>query len=173
MTDRKARTDALLASDETIDNICAHVGSGGTLVEWTRLRDLSYVVFNEWIEADPARRDRYSKSVSKRDDHNRELIIGALREFMDFDPLTALNDDGTIRALSDIPIGTRRCVTMIEVEELFAGKGENRTKVGELKKIKFTDRNRAAETLARSLKMLTDKKEHDVSEGLAELLTKS
>ena len=61
------------------------------------------------------------------------------------------NEDGSLKNIHDIPKEARMAMAGIEVEEIFEGRGENRRKVGETKKVRCWDRNKAQENIARIL----------------------
>jgi len=69
----------------------------------------------------------------------------------------AYNADGSLKNIHDIPKEVRQAMAGIEVFEEFVGRGEDRIKIGETKKVKFWDKTRPYELLAKHLKLLTDK----------------
>ena len=73
-----------------------------------------------------------------------------------FDLLSIVNDDGTLVDIVDMPAEARKAISSIEVNEIMDGSGESRVKIGETKKVKFWDRLKAQEMLARHLSLLTD-----------------
>lgn len=172
--ERRQRTEALLAAADTLDAIILHVTSGGTLTEFCKERDVPYNAVSAWLASNEARDGAYKSAMAKRDDQNKDVIIGQLREMASadiaeaFDPAT-----NTLLPIHDIPANVRRMIAAIEVEELFEGRGDNRTQIGVLKKIKLWDRNKAVETFARHHKMLTDKTEVAADQTLADLLAQS
>jgi phage terminase small subunit len=65
------------------------------------------------------------------------------------DPLGAFNDDGTLKRIQDIPIDLRHTICSFEVDELWDGTGKDKTKIGEVKKIKFWSKDKQIEHLLR------------------------
>lgn len=170
--ERRERTDALLADAETIDHICGDIASGATLSEWCKQRDVSFNVVNSWIEDHEDNKKRYLDAVAIRDSHNRDVVTTTLRTVADFDPAEAFKkEDNTLLDIHDMPISIRKAIVSITVYEEFEGRGEERTLVGYTKEIKFSDRVSGAANLGKTLKMLTEKREHDVTPGLADLLS--
>lgn len=86
-----------------------------------------------------------------------QRVLQELMAIAFFDPKDLLNDDGSPRALSDIPENARRCIAGIEFA--MEGKGEDAVTV---KKIKITDKHKALENIGRYLAMFTDKLKLDV-----------
>jgi phage terminase small subunit len=79
------------------------------------------------------------------------------------DPAQVVDADGKLKALKEMTPDVRRAIASVEIEELFDGRGENRVQIGVLHKVKFWDKPKALELIAKHLKMLTDRVEHDVS----------
>ena len=55
----------------------------------------------------------------------------------------------------------QRAISAIEVEEIFEGRGEERRKVGEVRKVKFWDKTRALELLGRHVGLIRDRSEEN------------
>jgi hypothetical protein len=185
-TARQERTRDFIGSPNAIDLICAHITAGGTLAAFARRgagsdvlvpigeedkedRSLIFSLVAAWIETDDTRRKRYRSAVEVREQHHKDEIVEQLRNMVVADVLAAFADDGTLKPLSDIPIGVRQWIAGMEVEEVWEGRGEHRAQTGILRKIKFYDKTRNIELLMRNLSMLIDK--HQVTAvTLAELL---
>lgn len=99
-----------------------------------------------------------------------EKVLAEIAHFAHADPLDIVDANGKLKALKDIPESARRAIRSIEIEELFAGSGENRVQIGELKKITFWDKPKGLELLGKNQRLFTDKVEHTVSDSLADLL---
>lgn len=172
--ERRERTAALLAAPDTLDKLILHVTSGGTLTEFCKAHDVPYNLVSAWLASDDKRDEAYRSAMSKRDEQNKDVIIGQLREMSSADIAEAFDKaTNTLLPIHDIPPNVRAMIAAIEVEELFEGRGDNRTQIGYLKKIKLWDRNKAVETFARHHKMLVDKVEHNADQTLADLLAQS
>jgi phage terminase small subunit len=79
------------------------------------------------------------------------------------------NDDGSLKTMKDIPKGTRRAISSVEIEELYDGHGEDRRQIGFTKKIKFWDKNKSLENLGKHLKLFTEVLEIDGDLKLSKL----
>lgn len=163
-------------SDATMDTICSRITAAGTLVGICREFDIHYGTINEWIQSDEGRRKRYADALEVRQQHAKELVIRELVEHRQVDVLDAFDrETGALKRLEDIPEELRRVISSMEVEELFHTDPETfeRSVVGRIVKVKFYDKTRTNETLARHLKMLVDKVEHSADETLSELIAKA
>ena len=97
----------------------------------------------------------------KADDILRELLRILRTDIGD-----VLGPDGALLAVKDMPVDVRRAVSSIEVSE----EQVDGVAVGEIKKLKFWDKPRAAELLGKHLKLWTDKVEHSGEVKFAEAL---
>lgn len=61
------------------------------------------------------------------------------------------NMDGSLKKFSELDIMQQACIHSLEVEELWLGRGEARTQIGVVKKVRFYDRIRALEVLGKYL----------------------
>ena len=66
------------------------------------------------------------------------------------------NDDGTAKLPHELDDATAASIAGIEVEELFAGRGEDRVHIGRIRKVKRWDAVKALDLLARITGMLED-----------------
>jgi phage terminase small subunit len=88
--------------------------------------------------------DAKLKEVEDRSILTAEQVRLAVYRLLTFDPRKAFNTDGTMKSAHEIPDDVALALAGIEVDE----------SAGEVKKIRFTDRTRAAELAARILGML-------------------
>ena len=76
------------------------------------------------------------------------------------DLLDIVNDDLTLRPLSQWPKAWCQYLSGFDLAEMFEGKGDSRAAVGILKKIKWPDKVKNLELLGRHHGVFTDKFEH-------------
>ena len=65
----------------------------------------------------------------------------------------------SIKSLHDMDDDTAAAIASIEIEEIFAGSGAERRRVGHKKKVRFWNKNDALNTMAKHLGMLMEKME--------------
>lgn len=99
------------------------------------------------------------------------------REWMHLDGSTEICDgassDMVWKDLCDIPAALRKFIVGMEVDELFEGTGKTRIQVGVTRKIKFVNKERGYELMAKHLGMLIDKRELSGKLTLEDLLEAS
>jgi phage terminase small subunit len=116
-----------------------------------------------------AKIDEENDSANKRLDLTVDRIKQEIARLAFYDPAAYWNKDGSTKPIHDIDENARRAIVGFENAELFEGNGEERGLVGYVKKFKLADKNKALETAARCLKMLTDKVEYS---GMDEVLAR-
>ena len=169
------RTQDAIAAPGAIDEVCAYITGGGTLAAWCRGDEAGargeyvFAMVAAWVELDKDRRGRYRDAIAVREQHHKDRIIEQLIGMVTADLTKAFAQDGTLLPIDQIPANVRHWIAGIEIEEVFAGKGEERRQIGYTKKIKFWDKVRSTELLMKNLKMLVDR--HEVTAfNLADLL---
>lgn len=122
--------------------------------------------------AEPEVQDRIAELAAAR---NEKLEIDATEVLLELlrmlrsDLAQALNDDGTLKPIHEIPIDCRRMIASVKVQETFDGSGEERVWTGYLKEVKFWNKERGAEMLARHLSLFNDKLKLDSGDLAAAL----
>lgn len=170
---RKEAAKTFFEQPNAIDLICARIVAAGTLVDVCREFNIHYGAVNAWIEEDDSRRKRYAAALEVREKHGKEHVIRELMGLLKVDVTTAFLPNGELKALESMPEDVRRFISGMEVEELYAGSGKDKIEIGRVRKIKFYDKMRAIELMAKHLKMLVDKVEHSGKVTLEEILEAS
>lgn len=118
------------------------------------------------------RRPAIAEYVSKHAEEHLDSLQISTEEVLDeyrnrafFDPQDAFEQDGSLKRLKDIPIDVRRCIASLEVTEIFDGQGDQKTAIGLLKKVKFTDKDKALDGLAKYLGLLKERVSHENPDG--------
>jgi phage terminase small subunit len=75
------------------------------------------------------------------------------------DPIFLFNQNGTLKALEDIPESARRAIAGIDIEETFVGTGKDRVWKGYIKRIRLVSKEGMLTLIARHLGMFVDKTE--------------
>lgn len=80
-----------------------------------------------------------------------------------FDPREFFRDDGTLKDISELEDDAAAAIAGMDVAELFEGFGEDREKVGVLKKVKLADKTKALDSLAKFLGMFVERKALEIA----------
>jgi len=100
---------------------------------------------------------------SARLEVDTDTVLRELLRMLQSDPADLVNEDGTMKPLHEIPLDARRAIASIETSDIRNVDGEV---IGRLHKVKFWNKERAAEMLARHLSLFADKITVDI-DGLA------
>jgi phage terminase small subunit len=101
--------------------------------------------------------------VEKTAEVELDVVLVELKRILLADPSVALNPSGGFLPMKEWPLDLRRAVSGMDVEELWAGRGEEREQVGSVKKVKFWSKTHAAEQLLRTLGAFQDRLGVDVT----------
>lgn len=84
-----------------------------------------------------------------------------------FDPKDLFEDDGSLRRIQEMPESARSVIAGLEVSDIWdSGEGEQKSIIGNLKKVKLSDRRGALDMLMRYHALYKDKVEHTGDVGL-------
>lgn len=114
--------------------------------------------------------DEENAKINSRLDLTVDRIKLEIARLAYYDPRDYFNKDGTTKPVTELSEDAARAIAGFENAELFEGNGDERNLAGYVKKYKLADKNRALETAARCLKMLTDKVEVTGMDHIAEAL---
>jgi hypothetical protein len=96
-----------------------------------------------------------------------DKVIAELYHLINFDPHDYYDERGALKSIHDIPKDARRVIASIETREEYSDTPDGRVLTGYVKKLKFWDKPKNLETLARHLKLLTDKVDVNVDGNIA------
>lgn len=165
-------TNDALCNPGLIDDIARAVAAGGTLAQFCQSRNLDHGIIRTWL-ATGEHGKRYSAALDIRDDYARDIVFGELMAFIRTDVTEALDEDGNLRKLSEIPKDIRRMLNGFKVRQVYGGKGEDRSIVATVIEPEFVGKLKSIELMARKLSMLTDKTQHEVGPTLEALIEQS
>jgi phage terminase small subunit len=95
---------------------------------------------------------KYKRLDIKGDDILRALHEIGMSDIADmFDP-----ENGRVLDIREMPVGLRRAIRSIEVEEIWQGYGEDREIIGRMKKITFWDKPKSLELLGKNQKLFNE-----------------
>ncbi len=90
-------------------------------------------------------------------------VLTRLVEIDQMDVLDILDDDGSIKPVSEWPKVWRTYMSGIDIAELWDGRGEDREQIGLLKKIKWPDKVKNLELLGKHIEVQAFKEKYDHS----------
>lgn len=170
---RAERAARLQADPETLNKICVHISNGGDLINLAEGWDVRFGDLANWLHADKERERRYLAAMNDRMEWGQEVILKELRSIGLSDLRSLFKEDGSLKPTNEWPESMGKMVSLIEVDELFAGYGKERSQIGFTKKIKLWDKMRALELLGKNLALFTEKVEHTGTLTLNDLILES
>jgi phage terminase small subunit len=78
-----------------------------------------------------------------------EKVIQGFADLAFSDLADCYDENGNLKNIHDIPKPARMALAGVKVYEEFAGKGEERTKIGETKRVRLWDKHKGLESLAK------------------------
>ena len=102
-----------------------------------------------------------------------DRVLEEIAKLAFFDPRKFFNSDGSPIPIQSLDDDTAMALSGIDVLEEYVGTGKDRVFIGYTKKFKLADKKASLELLGKHLKLFTDKVEIDLSESLAEAITKA
>lgn len=110
---------------------------------------------NKSVQAELKRQLKYKLNALEI---TEERILSELFAIATLDPADLFNDDGSAKALSDIPEKARRAIAGLEVKELFArSKNGEAELIGHLKKFNVSSKLQALDLLGKYIGLWQDK----------------
>lgn len=103
-------------------------------------------------------------------------VVERFKEIADVDWLDFYNDDGSVRAMKDIPPHARRALKKIKIRETWERDPNGMTvKSGEILEFELWDKMKANELLGREEDLFAEKRkvEHDVGKNMSNILLDS
>lgn len=113
---------------------------------------------------------RRREDISEALGISNERIVREYARLAFFDPARLFDIDGRPLPLTEIDQDTRRAIVGLDIEALFAGAGDNREQIGNVRKYKLADRKAALDSLARIRGMFNDKLAIDATDKLGDRL---
>jgi phage terminase small subunit len=139
----------LLSGNATAAYKAARYSGQGHVAESAAQRLLSNVEVAHYVKTRQA-------VVAAKFAVTQERVMLEVSRLAFFDARKLFDADGNPRSISDLDEDAAAAVAGLEVTELYAGQGENRTVIGRISKWKLADKNSALEKLMRKLGMFKD-----------------
>lgn len=136
--------------------ILEHVASGGNLIDFCNERGQKYYNVERWLNADEERWKLYQHALSLRSEFFVQVLLKGFYEIANFDVRQAFNNDGTLKDIKDMPAILGSTIASIDTFEEYSPNGQY---LGRVRKIRFNDKLKAMELLAKNLGILVEKHE--------------
>ena len=169
----RERLHRLLGEPDSVDVICGHVANGGTVVGLAKTWDVPASSIFNWLRKDPDRNKRYHAALLDRKEWLVERIHQEMYALSTVDVRCLYDASGTLLPVDKWPEHISVAVQAVETDELFSGGGKDREHIGYTKRVKFWDKNKSLEQLAKLHQLLTDKLEHTGQVSLSDLIIQS
>jgi phage terminase small subunit len=117
--------------------------------------------------------EQISKKTAKRFEKleiTADRVLQEIAKLAFLDPRKFYDENGNLKPVTELDDETAACLASVEVFEEFAGRGDEREKIGQTKKVRFADKGMNLERLGKHLKLFTDKVEHSGKLTLEDLL---
>lgn len=172
--DKTQRFDELIQDEaQMLRDICRHVASGGSLIEWCNIMQVYYADVSFWLRADKERSRMWEECQRDRGEWYKESILLELRRLSMSDIRKIFNEDGSILPAHEWPDDIASVISSIEAVEEFEGAGRDREQVGWNKKVKLWNKEKAIELLGKHIAMFTEHVHHTGQITLEDLVTAS
>jgi phage terminase small subunit len=103
-----------------------------------------------------------------------ERVLAEIKRMAWVDIGEAYDEDGSLKALKDMPEDVRRAIVAIEIDEIWdwegSGEDRHRVQIGITRKVKFADKRGSNELLGKYLKMFVERHEFGLTDDLLEKL---
>lgn len=156
-----------LDAPSLIDDICAHVASGGSPLEFAAVREIPWGVLSNWLRADATRSKRFNDAERDGDRHTVYALLDELKSLSRSDLKDLYDFSGRIKPVSDWPRGLALAVQAVESIETFNEDGEL---TGYVRKVKLWDKPKSIELLGKYLKLWVERHEHTHSVTLESMV---
>ena len=138
---------------EVIDRIA----EGASALQVCKDYGIKYSDLLRYMHSDPVRDREFTEACKAGESWLVYRLSDELRNIGLHDISEALQSDGTVKPIEQIPEPLRRTIASIEVAELFEGVGSDRKAVGVLKTIKLIEKTKAIDMLLKKLGQYIDK----------------
>lgn len=105
--------------------------------------------------------DEHLEARARRTLISADMVLTELYQIATCDISEAFDENGDLKPLGKIPVAVRKAISSVEIDALYDMEnhigGRRKIKIGEVKRIKFWDKPKTLETLAKHLKLLTER----------------
>ena len=160
----KEREYEFFSNPESINMVCANVSMGGSLITIAETLGVNYAGLLKWIRTESNRNQAYNQALEDRKEWAKEKIFKLIMDVSSADIRQLYDENNKLLPVKAWPNSVAAAVTAVESFEEFEGSGQDRTYIGDTKRVKLVDKNRSIELVMKHLSMLVEK--HEVKGNL-------
>jgi Terminase small subunit len=160
----------LLGEPDAVEVICGHVSNGGTVIGLAKTWGVPASSVFGWLRKDPDRNKRYQQALLDRKEWLIERLHQEMYQLSTSDLRALYTPAGELKPVTEWPDEIAVAVQSVETDELFEGTGRERQQIGITRKVRFWDKNKSLEQLAKLHQLLTEKIEHSGQMTLGDLI---
>lgn len=151
--------ERLYQNPDAMEHIFNHVSQGGTLTELAKMWEVPYWAMAAYTSKE-GRDSILQRAMVLRSEYWIEKLKGLIQELTESNISDFFNEDGTLKKTTEMPRHLTANIQSLEIVEYFEGSGREKMQVGFTNKIKFWDKTKAIEMLAKINGMFVDRHEH-------------
>lgn len=155
-------TALLEREPRTLEKLCTYVACGGSELDFCEREGVLYEHLMQWIWEEPKRREAFDSAMKMRESWLKEAVVREMRTLALSDIRAAFDSFGNIKPVAEWPAGLAKAIASYTVDEE-TGK----------KTLKFWDKGKALEQLAKKLGFFVEKHEHTLGATLEDLIVQS
>lgn len=168
-----AKIKEILSNPESPMTVYRHVANGGTMTELAKMWGIPYHEVYSMMQSTEKNSTLLSRATIARGEFYVEKVKGLLNDLTNSTIKGLYNDDGKLKPVHEMDDVLAASVASIKSTEYFEGEGRDKAQVGWIKEVKFWDKTKAIEMLAKSLGMFIEKHEHTHKLTLEDLVVAS
>jgi hypothetical protein len=158
------RTLNHLEEDDAIEEICKHISSGGSLIDYCRGLNLRFCDVTWWLQQDAGRYQQYRSALAAQKTWMIEALCGHLVDIASFDFADITDPNGEILPPHKWPERARKGILGFAVTD---------TKDGQRVNVKRNDPMKAIEMLAKIHGLLKEQVELSGNLSLSDMVTEA
>lgn len=144
--------------DEFLVAVCRDVSNGGDVITYVHKNTTrTYSEFIKWIFESNERRTIWKDAQQARLEWFTQRTISELKSLAFVDPNDMYYPDNTLKPINEIPENLRRCISKIEVDEIYDFVNGEKVLIGRTKKVSLWDKKGSLDSFMKHLGMFIDR----------------
>ena len=153
---QQTKLQAAIDDPNFIEVICAHTASGGSLLDLCETMQINYGQVMGWIRKNRVFEERYCSALDDRQEWVKETVLRELRRMSTFDIRELYNEEGSMKAVHEWPDDIAAAVESLDVTEDFETVDGKKECVGQVKKLKSYNKQKAIDMLGKTMQLFTE-----------------